>query len=285
MILPRRIVLTLLVSLVGCHDPSLSPTFPPSTKESESLPSRFVVIGKIGRFVDSVQYSMQGRRIPNGSCAWEGERTLAPGQRISERLAAYDPLTCELIIARGAYTPNMDSPGMSSRISELAVSTLFGCGSNPSPCAGNPLNCQPATPDVGRAWQMTEFLDPIDIEVTQDQIDISWRYNFECVGEISGGYHYMSWRTGTGWDIQTWHTDLTYDWNLYWTRGEGRSIYFNGTFPACGGMTVYTHHQRNWVYGFNDGFASFSYFLYTSGASQQCQDMLRPVVTTDNPRY
>ena len=123
----------------------------------------------------------------------------------------------------------------------------------------------------------------MDIEVTQDQIDISWNYNWMCVGDTHG-YHDMIWLVNTGWEIQTWNTNLTYQLGLYWVRGEGYSIYFNGTFQLCGGMTVYTHHQRNWVYGFDDGFASFSYLLYTDGGSQQCQDMLSTYVITDNAR-
>lgn len=278
----RMIVLVLLVSGAACADHATEPARPsrPLTGANDEYPARFRVFAKSARFRDTLKYTAQGIRQPGGACAWQGEEKLARGQRVAERVAAYDPNTCELIIARGEYVPRLRPEGMSSVTLPIPRSTLLAtCGSNPNPCNGDPMRCEPTTVDFGRAWQMIQYMDPVEIETTQDQVDLSWNYNWQCVGEIHG-YHYMAWRVATGWDIQTWNTSATYDWNLYWVRAEGYSFYFNGSF-CKGAGTVFANHRRNWVTGYKDGGASFSWLADVDGA--WCKDMLHLHVVRETP--
>lgn len=153
----RDWLVLVVVLLAGCKEPGLAPQEVFDFHQvGAKLPVRFVTLGKSPRFTDRTQYATQGLRNSEGGCSWGGERRLARGERIAERLVGYDPLTCELAVARGDYTPRLNQEGMTTRRTEVGrnrPSVVYLCGSNPSPCNGIPTNCQPASVDVGRAWQ------------------------------------------------------------------------------------------------------------------------------------
>lgn len=50
---------------------------------------------------DSTRIIRQGERTPNGGCAFSGERSLAPGESITEIEIAYDPSTCRSLFEVG----------------------------------------------------------------------------------------------------------------------------------------------------------------------------------------
>lgn len=111
----RRIILGMLIavlSLDGCRRTTL--------RADDAIASigdstrTFVWLGRNARFSDSSTYVTQGVRTPNGRCGWLGTHSLAKGERVSERLVAYDPKTCELVIANGSYTPRLSRSGMRS---------------------------------------------------------------------------------------------------------------------------------------------------------------------------
>ena len=74
------VALVSVISVAACGETTAPPqsSIVEVKETSAGLPSRFIVLGRINRFVDSVQYNIQGLRIGAGICGWEGERTLAP---------------------------------------------------------------------------------------------------------------------------------------------------------------------------------------------------------------
>lgn len=294
------VIAVLLLAVLGCADRVAAPITPSPGSAAQLTSLGFVILPRPSEFVDSIKYALSGRRTTDGACVWSGQRLLARGQRIAERVAAYHPLSCELVIARGAFQP-ADTVRMQSKVdrfssrSSATQSSAFNyhpqsmwdqfsprrssAGIAASDYYGNPDNCQPPSIDIGRARQVTRFRDPIFITTTRDELYLQWNYNWQCVGHTEG-YHDMQWFAGSGWNRGAWETyPLAFDYNLYWALGKGNSFYYNSSFPGCA-ATVYANHSQNWVYGFDDGVAAFNWDINLLGSN--CQVLLTPVVEQEN---
>lgn len=278
-----------LLGLVACDtDLPTSPRPNGFATESRLTGSAVVDISPLLGFVELERFAIDGTRHADGWCGYRSQRRLRRGESESEHLVQVDLANCRFVAARGHYRP----PGMSSPFGSKTDSAGFsfvGTGdSSPSPRsiasrAVSLQSCQQVA-DLSGAIQQTIVVDPVGIQVSRDDVSLTWWYNYSCVNSPATA-HSMTWFLGTNWNLNAWYTDAPHygyfgsdpdpdyvyvtDWSVFHNPG------FPTGFPLCT-SDVYSYHLPNKVFGYSDGSASFDAEITIGGPA--CISLLDRVI-------
>lgn len=161
---------------------------------------------------------MKGVRNTRGGCGWKSQARLGNGEGLSQRIAEYDPVNCEFVIARGTRKSWQSRGARSLETEESRGKDANPVGaviSDPSirrsidapECNESGMTCDSATvlnqvsgPVPNYSFQRAETFDPIDIMVVGGYLGMESYTNPSTNCVTSGRASWLHrWFTATFW--------------------------------------------------------------------------------------
>lgn len=223
-----------------------------------------------------------------GNCRYDIDLALGPNQdALYGRQIRHDPNQCITEVAELRGQDAIEAIEKSEAEEDKSEgATKGGEGApkpgkgEPQPGGGPPVSAPPGTSvtqtetDVNTAAYInsqghlrTLWEDPVDLTVAEVTNTVNWWWNnYNCLEPGWGSYRYY-WYSPSGWEL------LNNNWrNYYWCdRQESSSFarFRNGAF--CFGIDTYADWDRNWIWGYWDGWLRARWSTWVSGG---CTDLL-----------
>lgn len=226
-------------------------------------------------FREDERATLAGTKTANQGCQIRSEYFTPPKIKgaprrhfeVDERLVQYDPVNCTAVVARmisevatlepapGRLLPTIKDRTVAREIADVRLDADQSMGNGPSNSEAAVQVCNESSGEPGYAYQETVVEDPIYIDVNNDQNEVWYVYNWQCI-HSARAEHTMRWFVAS---FSVW-ARMWWGWYPWWWGPNQDQLnvttfssYRNNTFPACLGNYVYTDHNPNEIRMFADG--------------------------------
>lgn len=281
-------VAAVLTVVSACGADPTAPSSAPTAGRAILTGPSVVTLSPLPTFQENERFVADGTRHLDGSCGYRSVRRLKKGQHEAEHLVQADLVNCQFVVARGSYRAPRPVDDRAVAVDTVVARSTASSAETTSTQSRAGLTCG-QWPSLAIAKQATIVVDPVNIQVTRDDTDLSWWYDYEC---LSGPFqaHSMTWFLPTNWSRTTWYSGFPqvgfFDYpepdyveviNFSNYTNPGLFSWPPG-FPLCT-SSVWNSHSPNRIFGFDDGEAVFDAEITISGPL--CIGLLDKVLIRD----